>query len=120
MKIGIDVDGTMDEAPWLYSLLTRALREAGHEVHVITYRDDREKVIEQLREWGISYDGLHLPDGIVYAPEWKGELAGKLGLDVMFEDSPEVLSKMPSGVLRMWCCQPEIFDMGKVLSGLKR
>lgn len=121
MKIGIDLDGTITELPELFSVLTRALVEAGHEVHVITYREcgtDGE-VRAELHDLEVRYTRLHLPEGPVAAPQWKAALAGELGLDVMIEDSPEVLSRMPDSVHRLWLCNPEVFDLDVCVRALK-
>ena len=62
LKIAIDVDGVITEAPRLFAALTSALREAGHTVYVLSdydevFRDLRE---EELAEHGIEYDELIL------------------------------------------------------------
>ena len=62
LKIAIDVDGVITEAPRFFAALTRALRESGHTVYVLSdydeaFRDLRE---EELAEHGIEYDELIL------------------------------------------------------------
>jgi hypothetical protein len=121
MIIGLDLDGTISELPELFSLLSQALVEAGHEVHVITFRDPRseDEVRVELAEHGIRYTGLHLPAMDVSSmEEWKGTLAAELGLDAMFEDSPEVLAAMPPGVKRVWICDPEWHDLRSCIRGM--
>ncbi len=60
MKIAIDVDGVITEAPDFFSVLTRSLKADGHLVFIVTdfdehFRKDREK---ELDEYGIAYDEL--------------------------------------------------------------
>lgn len=60
MRIGLDLDGLLDERPDFFAFLTAALRGGGHYVAVLTYRDpaSRDKTEGQLREWGIAFDEL--------------------------------------------------------------
>src|SRR5437868_2823462 len=68
MRIGLDVDGLLDEQPEFFAFLTAALRAGGHFVAVLTYRDpeSRAKTEGQLADLGIVYNELHfarsLPD----------------------------------------------------------
>ena len=61
MRIGLDLDGLLDERPDFSAFLTAALRSAGHFVAVLTYRDhvSRSKTEAQLSGWGIVHDELH-------------------------------------------------------------
>jgi len=113
MNIGIDLDYTISALPEFFSVLAAALVDGGHQVHVITYREvgTEEQVRGELEQLRIRYTQLHLPRRACSAPQWKAELAASLGLDVMIEDSPEVLSRMPVSVQRMWVCDPEVFDL---------
>ena len=122
MIIGIDLDDTITDVPELFSLITRALITDGHEVHIITYREPgtEKEVQKDLEELGIGFTRIHLPDDFYSAPEWKAGLAEELKLDAMFEDSPEVLARMPKSVKRFWLCDPEIFDLDVCLSALKK
>ena len=104
MNIGIDIDGCISENPQFFALLSASLKSAGHTVHVVTYRDIRsiEETKQELKSWKISYDALHLPENDLGMGEWKGEIAEAMNLDMMIDDSLEVLAAMPSKVLRMW------------------
>lgn len=121
MKVGIDLDGTITSLPELFALLTRALVAAGHEVHVITYREigSETRVAAELEESGIHYTGLHLPQDFSSPPRWKARVATQLGLDLMIEDSPEVLAAMPSGVQRLWIADPDVFDLARCVRALQ-
>lgn len=60
MRFSFDVDGLILEMPALFSVLTSALKQAGHEIFIVTdfdesYRAYREK---ELAELGIVYDEL--------------------------------------------------------------
>jgi hypothetical protein len=122
MMIGIDLDHTISAIPEFFSVMTSALVTAGHEVHVITYREvgTEEDVREELRDFGIHYTALHLPPVPGLAPSaWKCALAKELGIEVMIEDSPEVLSRMPPKVQRLWLCDPEVFDLDVCIRALR-
>ena len=122
MKIGLDLDETISALPEWFALISRALVEAGHEVHVITYRPvgSEAAVHAELQDHGIGYTALHVPLESVQAPAWKAGLAAELGLDLMVEDSPEVLARMPEGTARLWLCDPEIFDLDVCIQAMSR
>src|SRR4051794_15775471 len=89
MRIGLDLDGLLDEQPAFFGFLTAALRAGGYFVAVLTYRDpdSRLRTEAQLAGLGIAYDELHfarsLPD--------KGRLCPELKIDVYFDDQDECL-----------------------------
>lgn len=61
MKIAIDIDDTITEAPEFFSALTQSMREAGHEIHIVTARDEtyhKTLTEDQLEDWDIEYDAL--------------------------------------------------------------
>ncbi len=60
MKLALDFDGVITEAPSFFATVTHALRAAGHEIYIVTdhdehYRSQREA---ELRDLGIAYDEL--------------------------------------------------------------
>jgi len=61
MRIGLDLDGLLDEQTAFFRFLTAALRSQGHFVAILTYRDaeSRDRTEATLAEWGINYDELH-------------------------------------------------------------
>ncbi|HEY1187661.1 MAG TPA: hypothetical protein VGE74_08385 [Gemmata sp.] len=89
MRIGLDIDGLLDERPEFFAFLSVALRAAGHFVAVLTYRDpEREKQTRrQLAGWGIGYDELHFARALGD----KGRLCRELAIDVYFDDQDECL-----------------------------
>ena len=112
MNTGFDIDGCISEAPAFFALLSRVLKAAGHQVHIITYRDPKSvaETKQELKSWKISYDALHIPnlDSDLGMGEWKRDVAKRLNLDMMIDDSLEVLSLMPKGVLRMWVVPEDV------------
>jgi hypothetical protein len=90
MRIGLDLDGLLDERPDFFAFLTAALRLAGHFVAVLTYRDPASgtKTEAQLRGWGIAYDEVLFARSL----SDKGRLCRELALDVYFDDQDECLA----------------------------
>src|SRR5262245_16697332 len=89
MRIGLDVDGLLDERPDFFAFLAGALRAGGHFVAVLTYRDSasRARTEAQLAGLGIAYDELHFARSL----RDKGRLCRDLGIDVYFDDQDECL-----------------------------
>ncbi|MDY3560587.1 5'-nucleotidase [Gemmata sp. JC673] len=87
MRIGLDIDGLLDERPEFFAFLSGAFHAAGHFVAVITYRaperEDHTKY--QLAGWGIRYDELHFAHSL----SDKGRLCRELAIDVYFDDQDE-------------------------------
>lgn len=96
MVIALDIDDTITRHPPFFALLTQGLTQAGHRVLIITFRDDPEVATEDLRQWGIVYhelicwsmDQCDLGD----VDAWKATVCRKYGVDVLFEDDPDVLA----------------------------
>src|SRR5437763_1229446 len=89
MRVGLDLDGLLDELPEFFAFLTAALRGAGHFVAVLTYRDpeSRPRTEAQLAALGVTYDELHFARSL----SDKGRLCSELGLDVYFDDQDECI-----------------------------
>ena len=90
-SIGIDLDGTIDEAPIFFQMLTH--RWPGR-VFIITFRNDRQKAEERLAELGIRYDELVL----VRSHEAKAEVIREQGILIYFDDQDEALQNIPHQV----------------------
>lgn len=58
MKIALDVHGTIDVWPKLFSLLTRTLSLLCVEIHITTGIPDSLDLRKQLKKWGIYYDKI--------------------------------------------------------------
>jgi len=103
MRIALDIDGTITRHPEFFALISEALVAAGHEVVVITFREDEAMTRADLEAWGIRYERLFLGhlDAVMEhgVDEWKGTLCAKLGVDLFFEDDPGVLRHVPEGVV---------------------
>jgi hypothetical protein len=97
MKIAIDIDGTISERPEFFAILSTALRAAGHQVLILTYRDPKrdEATRARLSAWGVQFDDLVIAPSL----EAKGELCGTLGVDLLFEDQDECIATVPENVL---------------------
>ena len=113
MNIGLDIDGTIDgssESSQFFALLSKSLKAAGHQVHIVTYRDPEsiEETKRELSSWKISYDELHLPDGNLGMGEWKADIAKAMNLDIMVDDRLEILAVMPEKVLRFWVVPEDV------------
>ena len=112
MNTAIDIDGCISENPQFFALLSAVLKAAGHKVHIVTYRDPKSvaETKQELKSWKIAYDSLHLPnnDFALGMGEWKRSISEKLGLDIMIDDSLEVLAAMPKKVLRMWVIPEDV------------
>ena len=87
--------------------MTQALIAAGHQVLIITFREDRLATESDLRGWGIAWTTLItstleacLETGV---DEWKSSECRKAGVDVFFEDDPRVLQHIDPGTV---CLQP--------------
>lgn len=97
MKVALDIDGTISEHPEFFAVLSAALRAAGHQVIVLSYRDPSrmEATRAHLAAWGIAFDELVIAPSL----EAKGELCGSLGVDLFFDDQDECIATVPEGVL---------------------
>jgi hypothetical protein len=89
MRVGLDIDGLLDERPEFFALLSTALRASGHFIAVLTYRDPnrREQTEKQLASWGICFDELHFTRSL----SDKGRLCRVLKLDIYFDDQDECI-----------------------------
>ena len=89
MRIALDIDGLLDEVPEFFGFLSHALREKGHFVAVLTFRDParRAHTEEQLAGWGIAYDELHFARSL----EDKGRLCEELAINLFFDDQDECI-----------------------------
>ncbi len=95
MRVGLDLDGLLDERPDFFAFLSAALRAGGHFVAVLTYRDPmrEEQTQTQLTEWGIVYDELHFARSLAD----KGRLCREARIDVYFDDQDECLVGVDEG-----------------------
>lgn len=92
--LGIDLDGTIDEAPEFFRLLTGLWPGP---VYVITYRDDHDRALADVRSRGVRCDRVIL----VGSFREKAERIAELGISAYFDDMDEVLMHIPEGVAVM-------------------
>ena len=115
MVIGLDIDDTITRHPEFFALMSQALVAAGHEVVIITFRDDREATQEDLESWGVAYTKLvtssleaHLEHGV---DEWKGVVCSEHGVEVFFDDDPDVIRYVDSSVTTFLSVDPDRRNM---------
>ena len=120
MNIGIDLDHTITDAPWLFRILAKGLLAEGHLVYIITYRENREDTIKDLHDLDIPYTELITPLGDTLPPgPWKAKIAEKINLDIMIDDAPEVIRDMPKKVKTLWMFDKSVFDINTCILGIK-
>ncbi len=97
MKIALDIDGTISDQPTFFSFLSVALRAAGHQILILTYRDPakNEATRVQLAAWGIVFDELVIAESL----SAKGRLCARHGVDIFFDDQDECIVEVPEHVL---------------------
>jgi len=114
MNVGIDIDATITEIPWLFSIISKGLRKAGHRVFIVSYRsiDDLRCTKSDLRNFDIDYDELCLSDDDGESiGEFKSRIAREKKLDVFFDDLPEALIDMPEYTKTIWICDRSFYDL---------
>jgi hypothetical protein len=83
-SIGLDLDGTIDEAPIFFTVLSHCWPG---KVFVITFRTDREKAVADLEKLDIHYDELVLVGSLAE----KAKVVMDLGILAYFDDQDECL-----------------------------
>ncbi len=93
MKIGVDLDATITAYPEFFSLFTKAMTDAGHEIHIITNRPPgtEEFVAEELAEYDITYQTIKI------TREKAGYITAQ-GISVLFDDMDEYFVDLPQEV----------------------
>ena len=82
--LGIDLDGTIDEAPVFFAELSKLWKGM---VYVITYRDDEKKARDDAEKYGVRVDAVILVNSF----EEKSRKIKELGITCFFDDMDEVL-----------------------------
>jgi hypothetical protein len=119
MHIAFDIDDTITRCPQFFSIISKALRASGHKVYIISYREDREFAEEDLAEHGITFDELVLPSEQELhrstsqtwkqeAAQWKAEVCRRLGVEVFFEDMPEVINALDAQTQAFMAVDPSL------------
>ena len=109
MHIALDIDDTITHAPEFFSALTHALGTAT--ITVVTVRDSSDGSEQTLREHNIRYDRLILSDDPELGrkdeqqyDEWKAAVITELKPDIFFDDSPEIVHRIPAPTKVFMCC----------------
>jgi hypothetical protein len=90
--LGIDLDGTIDEAPAFFQFLTRTWPGPKY---VITYRENEAKVRTDVAQLGIADVHIVLVDSFAE----KADAIRRLRIKVFFDDMDEVLLHVPKDVV---------------------
>ncbi|MFN5329040.1 MAG: hypothetical protein ACK5DV_07660, partial [Planctomycetota bacterium] len=80
-SMGLDLDGLFDEYPIAFIIIAK---HWPGKVYIITYRDDRAKAEQYLKEKNIRYDELIL----VKTFEEKAEVIKREGISLYYDDQP--------------------------------
>lgn len=103
--LGLDIDGTIDEAVDFFSILSNVWPGR---VVVITYRRDRQKAVDYLKDLGVYYDDLVLSGSLD-----KSEAVRENGVDVFIDDQDECLKSIDHNVAVMKFRNPGNSSNGK-------
>lgn len=116
LHLGLDFDDTISAWPRWFGWLAAAVRRDGGRVTVITFRRCREDTARELARLGIQYDALETlpPDRTCGLMSWKAERCAALGVDVLFDDAPEVVNHLAPTVLGLVVRDPELGRLGVV------
>jgi uncharacterized HAD superfamily protein len=114
MNLGIDIDGTIDECPEFFRHLSHCWT-AG-QVYIVTHRLTDTRAKQQLSDWGIRFDAIHL----AASSEDKARVVKELDISLMFDDSDDVISALPPSVKVLKMRHADNFDHadGRWLYGL--
>lgn len=88
-SIGIDLDGTIDECPLFFQLLSYNWKG---NVYIITMRTDIEKTKKDLAKHKIAYTEIIL----VKSFDEKAKVIVDYGILIYFDDQPEMLKNIPA------------------------
>jgi hypothetical protein len=108
--IALDIDDTITLHPAFFAAMSRAMRDAGHGIVVITLRESEQSARDDLEAMGIVFDRIvcATPEAIAeHGYAWKASVCRALGVDVFFEDSPRILSHVDPRTLAFLVTQPE-------------
>jgi hypothetical protein len=105
--LGIDLDGTIDEAPEFFSMLTKIWPGF---VYIVTYRRDYEKACNDIKSHGVHADRVILADKLD-----KSSIIVEYGIKYYIDDMDECLINMPEDVTVFKIRNGGNFDNGKWL-----
>ncbi len=92
LRFGIDIDGTIAQAPRHFKRLIDALLDTGNQVYILTARREatREETVALLAALGINYSGLIMQpdDWLAGVPEFKVHAVREKELHLTMDDDP--------------------------------
>lgn len=108
MKIGVDLDATITAYPEFFSVFTKAMAQAGHEIHIITNRPTgtEEFVAAELAEHHITYHSVKITRD-------KANYVMAEGISVLFDDMDEYFVDLPETVAVFKVRQHYNFDFNE-------
>lgn len=104
-KVGVDLDGTISEYPEFFRLFTRAMAEAGCQIHIITDRPPgtQDHVKAELHEYDITYHTIEITGD-------KARYILEEGINVLFDDVDHYFVNLPEDVAVFKVRQKYNFD----------
>lgn len=106
--LGIDLDGCVDEAPVFFRFLTSFWPG---KIFVLTYRNDYTRAEADLARFNVRYDELILVNSF----DAKAEVIVERGIEIYFDDQPEMLKHIPPTVSVMLFRNGGNFDFDEKL-----
>jgi hypothetical protein len=103
MVLGLDLDGTIDESPNFFRMLSHAWPGP---VHIVTFRQSRDHAVEYASKLGVRFTELHLAE----SHEHKSKIIETLGIHVYIDDSDEAIIGIPSDVFVLKVRHADNFD----------
>lgn len=105
-KLGIDLDGCVDESPEFFRILTQMWPG---DVIVITFREDKAKAIADLNKYQIRFTEVVLVKSLT--SKWESIVEHDVGFYI--DDQPEALKWVPSTVAVMLFRNEGNFDVAQ-------
>lgn len=103
MKIAVDYDGTISEDVEAWYSAMEVLRNAGHDVFIVTFRDKEHDWNDDLEFFYEENYEVYCTGGV--AKRWWCEQFGPGDVDVWIDDTPEAIianSVFPRDKLALW------------------
>lgn len=104
--LALDLDGTIDELPSFFRLLTA---NWAAKVFIVTFRLDQDHAEEYARRLGVRFDGLIL----ALSHQDKGRILKEIGARVFIEDSDEAISSIPEDILVLKVRHVDNYDFAR-------
>ena len=86
-SLGLDVDGCITDYPVFFSILAN---NWPGKVYIITYRNDKSKIEQLLKDYNIHYNEIVLVNSVAD----KAKVIAENGISVFFDDQPEMIQNI--------------------------